>query len=63
MNNKIKITIDGKECWTAAGTNILDVARENGIFIPSLCHVEGVKPAGSCRLCKVQINGVNMSAC
>ncbi len=63
MNEKIKIHIDGKECWTTDGTSIIDAAKENGIFIPSLCHVDGIKPAGSCRICNVQVNGRNMTAC
>ncbi|MBE9483633.1 MAG: (2Fe-2S)-binding protein [Bacteroidetes bacterium] len=63
MNEKIKIHIDGKECWTTNGTSIIDAAKENGIFIPSLCHVDGIKPAGSCRICNVQVNGRNMTAC
>jgi [NiFe] hydrogenase diaphorase moiety small subunit len=63
MDEKIKVTIDGKECWTERGRYIIDVAKDNGIYIPSLCHVEGIKPAGSCRICNVQINGRNMTAC
>ncbi len=63
MSEKIKITINGKECWTTRGTSVIDAARENGIYIPSLCHVDGIKPAGSCRICNVDINGRNMTAC
>lgn len=63
MNDKIKIVIDGKEYWTEPGKTILDAAKDNGIFIPSLCHVEGVKAAGSCRICNVKVNGRNMTAC
>ena len=63
MSEKIKINIDGKECWTTRGTTVIEAARENGIFIPSLCHVDGIKPAGSCRICNVDINGKNMTAC
>jgi [NiFe] hydrogenase diaphorase moiety small subunit len=63
MDDKIKFTIDGKECQAKQGQSIIDAAKENGIFIPSLCHVEGVKPAGSCRICNVQVNGRNMTAC
>ena len=63
MSEKIKIMIDGKEYWTEPGKTILDAAKDNGIFIPSLCHVEGVKAAGSCRICNVKVNGRNMTAC
>ena len=63
MSEKIKIFIDGKEYWTEPGKTILDAAKDNGIFIPSLCHLEGVKAAGSCRICNVKVNGRNMTAC
>lgn len=63
MKDKIKIIIDGKEIFTEPGKSIIDAAADNGIYIPSLCHVEGVKPAGSCRICNVKVNGRNMTAC
>ena len=63
MDDKIKIIIDGKECITERGKTVLDIANENGIYIPSLCHMEGVKAAGSCRICNVNVNGRNMTAC
>jgi [NiFe] hydrogenase diaphorase moiety small subunit len=65
MNNtgKIKFTIDGKTCYAEPGQSLIDAAKANGVFIPSLCHVEGVKPAGSCRICNVKVNGRYMTAC
>ena len=63
MSEKIKFTIDGKECVAKKGQYILEAALENGVYIPFLCNMEGVKPAGSCRLCNVKINGRNMTAC
>lgn len=63
MTGKIKFTIDNKECYAEAGQNILDAALENGVFIPSLCHLKGVIPAGSCRVCNVRVNGRPMTAC
>jgi [NiFe] hydrogenase diaphorase moiety small subunit len=60
---KIKFEIDGKECFAESGQSLLDAATANGVYIPSLCHVEGVKPAGSCRICNVKVNGRNMTAC
>jgi [NiFe] hydrogenase diaphorase moiety small subunit len=62
-NGKLKFEIDGKTCYAEKGQSIIDAAKANGIFIPSLCHVEGVKPAGSCRICNVKVNGHNMTAC
>lgn len=63
MEQKIKFTIDGKECIADKGLNLVDAAKENGIYIPTLCHLEGIKPAGSCRVCNVIINGRFMTAC
>lgn len=65
MNTKGKLyfEIDGKPCYADKGQSIVDAARENGVYIPSLCHLEGVKPAGSCRICNVKVDGRNMTAC
>ena len=62
-NGKIYFEIDGKPCYAEKGQSIIDAAKENGVYIPSLCHYEGVKPAGSCRLCNVKVNGRTMTAC
>ena len=40
-----------------------DAAKENGIYIPTLCNYPGVKPKGSCRICTVKVNGRMMTAC
>ncbi len=62
-NEKLQFEIDGKTCYAEKGQSLIDAAEENGVFIPSLCHVEGVKAAGSCRICNVKVNGHNMTAC
>ncbi|MEJ5301372.1 MAG: formate dehydrogenase subunit alpha [Thermodesulforhabdaceae bacterium] len=53
----ITVTIDGREIRTEAGKTILEVARANGIHIPTLCFLEGLLPIGACRLCIVEIDG------
>jgi len=63
MSENIKFILDDKVCYATPGQTIMDAARDNGVFIPSLCHVEGIKPAGSCRICNVKVNGRNMTAC
>lgn len=56
---KVKtLTIDGQEISAREDETILEVARENGIFIPTLCHIEGLSAVGGCRLCLVEIKGV-----
>ena len=62
-NGKLQFEIDGKTCYAEKGQSLIDAAKDNGVYIPSLCHVEGVKPAGSCRICNVKVNGRNMTAC
>ena len=62
-NGKLNFEIDGIECVAEKGQSIIDAATANGVFIPSLCHLEGVKPAGSCRICNVKVDGRNMTAC
>ncbi|MCX8161020.1 MAG: 2Fe-2S iron-sulfur cluster-binding protein [Candidatus Saccharicenans sp.] len=63
MPDKIKFTVDGKECQAEAGLTIYEAAKANGIYIPVLCHFEGLKPVGSCRICSVRVNGRWMAAC
>jgi [NiFe] hydrogenase diaphorase moiety small subunit len=53
MTEKIKFILDDKVCTATPGQTIMEAALENGIYIPSLCYVEGMKPAGSCRVIEV----------
>ncbi len=57
MTEKVKVRIDGEVIAAAAGQSILQVARENDKYIPSLCSMEGLTPVGSCRLCMVEVAG------
>ncbi len=54
---KISITIDGKKLETDPGKTILDAARENGIFIPTLCYYQATSRVGGCRVCVVEVEG------
>ncbi|HSV85581.1 MAG TPA: bidirectional hydrogenase complex protein HoxU [Levilinea sp.] len=51
------LTIDGVQVSAKEGETILEVARQNNIHIPTLCHLEGLSATGQCRLCMVEING------
>ena len=53
MDN-IKMTINGKEITAPAGITILEAARQNGIYIPTLCHDDSVEVYGACGLCVVE---------
>ena len=56
MDN-LKININGKEVTAVHGQTILEVARQNGIEIPTLCYDERLKPYGGCGLCVVEVAG------
>jgi bidirectional [NiFe] hydrogenase diaphorase subunit len=51
------LTIDGKLVSAREGETILEAAREAGVAIPTLCHLDGLSEAGACRLCLVEIAG------
>lgn len=59
----IHFTIDGKPCVARPGQTIVEAALANGVWIPVLCRFEGLKPAGSCRICTVRVAGRFMAAC
>jgi [NiFe] hydrogenase diaphorase moiety small subunit len=63
MPEVVKFHIDGKECLSEKGKYIVDAAQENGIYIPTLCNIKGVKPRGACRVCNVKVNNKFMTAC
>lgn len=48
------LTIDGKHASALADQTILEAAREAGISIPTLCHLDGTSDVGACRLCLVE---------
>jgi bidirectional [NiFe] hydrogenase diaphorase subunit len=51
------LKIDGADVAGNDGESILAVATENGIHIPTMCHLDGLSDTGSCRLCVVEIAG------
>ena len=55
--DKIRITINGKECYGRPGQTILDVAKENDIYIPTFCHDERMDIYGACGICVVEVEG------
>jgi bidirectional [NiFe] hydrogenase diaphorase subunit len=51
------LTINGRMVSAGEDATILDVARENDIAIPTLCHFAGLSEHGACRLCLVEVSG------
>ena len=54
----VTFTIDNKTIHAPDGSNLLQVARLNGIDIPGLCYYRKLTPTGACRLCLVKIEDV-----
>jgi bidirectional [NiFe] hydrogenase diaphorase subunit len=59
MPDKISIRIDGEYVAAQQGQTILEVARASGKYIPTLCWLESLTSVGACRLCIVEVSGVN----
>ena len=55
----INLTIDGKVCSGVFGQTILEIARENDIYIPTMCYLTKTLPIASCRMCVVDVEGVD----
>lgn len=53
----LELTINGKVYAFTQGETILDVARRNDIFIPTLCYLKNASPTGACRMCVVEVKG------
>ncbi|MEI6093553.1 MAG: 2Fe-2S iron-sulfur cluster-binding protein, partial [bacterium] len=51
------IEINGKQIQAKKGETILSVLRENGISVPTLCHMDELFPSGACRMCVVEVEG------
>jgi len=60
---RVTIKIDGRGIATSPGRTILDAAEENGIRIPTLCHLKGLTDVGACRVCIVDVRGQFVTAC
>ncbi len=54
----VKVTIDNRELEVREGLTILQAAQEAGIEIPHYCYHPGLRLAGCCRMCQVEVAGV-----
>jgi formate dehydrogenase major subunit len=61
----VTLTIDGREVQASDRATILDVARRERIYIPTLCHDSRLAPFGACRVCLVGVQGARgpVAAC
>jgi bidirectional [NiFe] hydrogenase diaphorase subunit len=51
----VNLTINGRQINTEQGKTVLEAARANNIYIPTLCENEATAAYGACRLCLVEI--------
>lgn len=54
----INLTINGKKVAAPEGSTILEAAKQNGIYIPTLCYDEAVEIYGACGVCVVEVEGI-----
>jgi NADH-quinone oxidoreductase subunit G len=59
MSDMVTLYIDDKAVQAKKGTTILNVARENGMYIPTMCYITKTTPIASCRLCVVEVEGTD----
>ena len=61
----VTLTINQQEVSGPPGQTILELARESGIAIPTLCHHALLSPLGGCRICIVEneANGALLASC
>jgi len=52
-----QLVLNGRTVSFESGQTILDVARENGVDIPTLCYLKDAAPTGACRICLVEMEG------
>ncbi len=52
-----RITVDGRVIDAPDGAVLLEVLKENGFYVSSLCYIPGLKPYAGCRTCLVDIEG------
>lgn len=63
MSTSKTFKLDGKTISFNDGDTIMDAALRAGEYIPHLCHNPEFTPHGSCRVCIVDVDGRQVSAC
>jgi bidirectional [NiFe] hydrogenase diaphorase subunit len=53
----VTLTVDNELISASAGQNLLEVIREYGGKVPSLCYLEGLGERGGCRVCLIEVQG------
>ncbi|MEK2478635.1 MULTISPECIES: formate dehydrogenase subunit alpha [Streptomyces] len=59
----MRVEVDGVGVEVPEGASLLTAARAAGVELPTLCHDDRIRPAGSCRTCLVRADGSITAAC
>jgi NADH-quinone oxidoreductase subunit G len=59
IGKAITVTINGTKYKSSFGKTILEIARANDVYIPTMCYLTKVQPIASCRMCVVEVKGVD----
>ena len=62
---QVHLKINGREITAEAGQTVLEAARANNIYIPTLCYLKDINKSGACRVCLVEVKGARtlLSSC
>lgn len=63
MPDLVHLRVNGRDLVAESGISLLEACRQHGIEIPSLCADPRLKPASSCRLCEVEVRGIERPPC
>lgn len=58
----VTLTIDNRPVTVPEGTTILDAAKTVDIHIPTLCYLREINEVAACRVCAVEVEGVDKLA-
>lgn len=57
MSKVVTFVLNGQPVSGREDQTLLEIAQEQGVFIPTLCHLDGLEDIGACRLCLIEIKG------
>lgn len=55
----MEIEVNSKKIQARKGDTILEALTRNGIKVPTLCNIKGLSPTGACRVCVVEVEGID----
>lgn len=57
MTERVDLTIDGERVSAPQGVTILQACRQLGVDVPTICQLDTLTPANTCRVCVVEVEG------